>query len=163
MLLHLISLWLLFLPAAAPASREVPVYSDFSEFEPLLHQQNDTIYVINFWATWCKPCVKELPFFDKLTSEFPEEKIKVILVSLDFAEAKNERVIPFLEKKQIQSQVVILDDQDANAWIEKVDPSWSGAIPATVLYKNNHRSFFEKEFHEEELKQTIKQFIHDSL
>src|SRR5690606_6809447 len=47
-------------------------------------KKNDSIYVINFWATWCKPCIKELPAFEKIASEYADKKVKVLLVSLDF-------------------------------------------------------------------------------
>ncbi len=120
----------------------IPIYN-FSELEPLLNIQNDTTYVINFWATWCKPCVKELPYFEKVTETYSKEKVKVILVSLDFPEQLEKRVIPFLEEHKLKSEVLLLDDADANSWIPKVDSTWSGAIPATVIYKNKNKKFVE--------------------
>lgn len=138
---------------------EVPVYTSFTEFEPILHKNSDTLYVVNFWATWCKPCVKELPHFDELADKFPDEKIKVVLVSLDFSENVEKQVLPFLERKKIKSEVVVLDDPDPNSWIEKVDPSWSGAIPATVIYSKDKRFFYERDFTEEALHETIKQHL----
>lgn len=137
------------------AERTIPVY-DFAAFEPVLHRQSDTLYVVNFWATWCKPCIKELPAFNELENQFRGEKIKVILVSLDFEENIETSVKPFLKKKNIQSEVMVLDDPNSTAWIEKVDPTWSGSIPATVIYSKKGRSFYEKEFVGDELYKIVK-------
>jgi len=126
----------------APKERPIAALS-FSELEPLFQKQNDTTYVINFWATWCKPCVKELPYFEKVNATASEEKIKVILVSLDFPEKLETQVMPFITKNNIQSEVILLADDNANEWIPKVDTTWSGAIPATLIYKADKRVFVE--------------------
>lgn len=137
---------------------KIPVY-DFEALAPLLQKNNDTTYVVNFWATWCKPCIKELPYFEKVNKEYAQDRVKVILVSLDFPDILEEQVIPFVEKRQIESQVVLLDDPDANGWIPKVDPEWSGAIPATIIYNRDNRKFYEKSFTQEELENEIKSIL----
>lgn len=134
--------------------KTVPQLS-FQEFEPLLHKQNDTVYVINFWATWCKPCIKELPDFEKLYEHYSDEKVKVYLVSLDFPKKHDELLIPFIEKNNIRSQVIHLTDTDANSWIDKVSPLWSGSIPATMIYKGNSAEFYETTLTFEELKNIV--------
>ena len=133
----------------------IPVYN-FEQLQPWLNKQNDTTYVVNFWATWCKPCIKELPYFEEVTQQYADDKLKVILVSLDFPDKLKDQVAPFVEKRNLKSQVVLLDDPDANGWIPKVSEEWSGAIPATVIYKNNERRFYEKSFTREELFEEIK-------
>lgn len=133
----------------------VPIV-DFTSIKPLLEKGNDTTYIVNFWATWCSPCVKELPHFERLQHEYSNQKVKVILVNLDFPSHYETRLIPFLKEKDIQSEVIVLDDPDANRWINEVDPSWSGSIPATVIYKKSNRKFFEKELSYEELEETVK-------
>lgn len=133
----------------------IPVY-DFKGFEPLLHINNDTTYVVNFWATWCKPCVAELPYFEQLNEQYKNQKVKVLLVSLDFSTQIEKKLNPFLERKQLKSEVVVLDDPDANGWIDKVDPKWSGAIPATVIYQGDKRAFYEESFeHYEDLEKVF--------
>jgi len=122
-------------------------------------KQNDSIYVINFWATWCKPCVKELPAFEKIASNYADEKVKILLVSLDFPDKIEEQVIPFIKSNRIKSEVVLLDDADANSWIPKVSPEWSGAIPATVIYRNDHRKFYEKTFTFQEIEAELHDFL----
>ncbi|WP_396151119.1 TlpA disulfide reductase family protein [Flavobacterium sp.] len=132
---------------------------NFDGLQPFLNQENDTLYVINFWATWCVPCVKELPHFEKMNKKYKKEKFKMILVSLDFPKMIESRVIPFIKNKNLQAEVVVLNDPDANTWIEKVAKEWSGAIPATIIYRNEKRKFYEQSFTEEELETEIKSFI----
>lgn len=128
---------------------------DYKTFEHFLKQQNDTTYVVNFWATWCKPCVEELPNFEKLNANYKDKKVKVILVSMDMSKQVETSLLPFIKRKKLQSKILYLNDPDANAWIEKVDKSWSGAIPATVIYKNNERKFYEQSFTYEALEKEV--------
>ncbi len=136
----------------------VPTYT-FDEFEGLLYKNDDKTYVINFWATWCKPCVKELPYFESLKQNYKDDNLEVILVSLDFPEQVESRLIPFIKKRNLKSQVVLLDDPDANRWIPKVDQNWSGAIPATIIYKQEERSFYEQSFTYDELEKQLKSYL----
>jgi thiol-disulfide isomerase/thioredoxin len=129
----------------------------FDDFEPHLHHNNDTLYLVNFWATWCTPCVDEIPHFEQIGKEYGENKVKVLLVSLDFPNHIDSRLIPFIEKHNLNSEVVVLNDPDANSWIEKVDPKWSGAIPATLIYSSNTRDFHEGAFTYDELKTKVEQ------
>jgi len=117
---------------------------DFSEFQPYLNRDNDTVYIINFWATWCGPCRVELPDIEQIHLDYSDKKVKVLLVSLDFPSAIREGLIPFIKSNNITAEVLLLDDPDSNSWIDKVDPSWSGALPATLIYKKNERLFFNK-------------------
>ncbi|NBL64134.1 redoxin domain-containing protein [Flavobacterium sp. NST-5] len=131
---------------------------NFNGLDYFLKQENDTLYVINFWATWCKPCVEELPHFEKLNRVAKNSKTKVLLVSIDFPKMVESKLLPYIKENNIQSEVVLLNDPDANSWIPKVDVSWSGAIPATIIYKNSEKRFFEKSFTYEELETEIKKF-----
>ncbi len=126
-------------------SGEPPLLS-FEEFEPYLHKSNDTTYVINFWATWCKPCVEELPYFEELHRAYQNQPVRVVLVSLDFKHQIETKLLPFLEKHNVESEVVVLYAPNANAWIDKVDSRWSGAIPATVVYRNDDQLFHGEKF-----------------
>ncbi len=139
---------------------EKVVSLNFEELQKKYFQnKTGTTYVINFWATWCKPCVKELPAFEKIASDYSNNNVKVLLVSLDFPDKIESQVIPFIKKNNIKSEVVLLDDADANSWIPKVSTNWSGAIPATVIYKNENRKFYEQSFTFEELENELKLFM----
>ncbi|WP_271856018.1 TlpA family protein disulfide reductase [Patiriisocius marinus] len=124
-------------------NKTIPVY-DFEELEPLLYTNDDKVYIVNFWAMWCAPCVKELPVIQEYEKNNPN--VEVLLVSLDFAEDIETKLIPFLDNKGITSKVVLLDDPDANNWIDKIDPTWSGSIPFTIVFDKNNRSFHERAF-----------------
>lgn len=139
----------------------VPV-SDFAAFEPLLHATGDTVYVINFWATWCAPCVKELPYFEEARKSFRGKPVRFILVSLDFRKQIESRLLPFLKKNDIGSEVLVLHDPDADAWIDRVDPSWEGALPATLVYRGTRRTFHEDTFTRDELFTLVQSFLDTS-
>lgn len=122
--------------------------------EQILNTVSPKIQVINFWATWCAPCVKELPLFEKLNSESLD--VKVTLINLDFAE-KLSKVNSFLHRNKIKTEVLLLDEIDYNSWIDKIDPSWGGAIPATLILnsKTGKRKFVERELQSGELEKLI--------
>ena len=97
-----------------------------------ISKSSEQILVFNFWATWCAPCVKELPLFEKLNQN--DKDVKVTLVSMDIDLDPNpEKVYKFIARKKIQSRVIILDAVDPNSWINKIDKNWSGALPATLI------------------------------
>ena len=139
---------------------DLTIYDTFDEFEQVLHNENDTTYLINFWATWCGPCVAELPYIEAMHDKFEDKKFKNVLVSLDFKKQIDSKLIPFLNKRNIESDVIVLLDGKSTKWIDRVDPSWSGAIPITIIYNKDKRLFLEKQFHsEEELVNIIEPFI----
>ena len=125
-------------------AQEVPIFDNYPALEKTVLSDSDAVYVVNFWATWCGTCVKELLYFEQLNSE--NINVKVVLVSLDFKNQFESKLIPFLKKKSIKSQVVFLSDSNYNAWLPLVDKDWSGSIPATLIIKNGKKTFVEKAF-----------------
>lgn len=113
---------------------------------------SDTTYVINFWATWCKPCVAELPSFDSLSKI---SNVKILLVSLDFKEDLEKKVNPFLKSHNIKMECALLDEINGNDFIDKIDKRWTGAIPATLIKNKDHRIFIEKKMHLAELQKHL--------
>lgn len=111
----------------------------------------DSTYVVNFWATWCAPCIKELPHFEKLNAEFKAEKLAVLLVSVDFKSKLKSAVIPFVKRKNMKSEVFLLNESSPQEYIDRIDKSWSGSIPATLFIKGDKRTFIESEFTYEQL------------
>ncbi|MDQ1166204.1 thiol-disulfide isomerase/thioredoxin [Flavobacterium sp. SORGH_AS 622] len=111
----------------------------------------DSTYVVNFWATWCAPCIKELPHFEKLKAEHKSDKLAVLLVSLDFKSKLESNVIPFVKRKNLKNEVFLLNESSPQEFIDRIDPSWSGSIPATLFIKNDKRKFVETEFTYEQL------------
>ena len=140
-------------------SLKIPVYN-YDQLKQMLHKDNDTTYVFNFWATWCVPCVQELPYFIQLNSTYKNEPFKLVLVSLDFKDDYLRKLQPFANEKGIESYVLVLEDNRSNYWIDDIDKSWSGSIPATLVYKGGERAFYERTFHHlDELKDIVKPYL----
>ena len=136
-------------------AQKITVYEQFKDFEPLLKMDNDTTYVINFWATWCKPCVEELPDFEAINKVYSGQKFKMILVSLDFESQLDSRIKPFIEKNNLTAEVVMLTDSKTNVWIDQVNENWTGSIPVTIVYNDNFYYFREDSFTFDELNEII--------
>ena len=117
----------------------------------------DTIYVVNFWATWCKPCVEELPIFDSLSTEVQKQPIKVLLVNLDFIE-KQRKVKDFLRTKKITTECVLLDEINGNDYIDRVSPNWTGAIPATLIIKGTQKTLLDHKLNFTQLNSSLERF-----
>ena len=126
------------------------------ELQKVMSDPSTEIKVINFWATWCGPCIKELPLFEKLNRE--RKDVAVTLVSMDMDLDPNpEKVHKFVARKKIESPVLILDETNPNNYIDKIAEEWSGALPATIVIntKTGKRKFVEKELHEGDLEKLI--------
>ena len=121
--------------------------------------ENHMVQVYNFWATWCAPCIKELPQFEQLNNI--NEEVNVTLISLDDVDELNNKVKPFVIKEEIKSRVVLLDETDFNEIINRVDARWSGAIPGTLIVdcRTSEKYFYEGEFKENELNKTIEDIL----
>lgn len=150
----------LFTSSLAFSQSGIPVMN-FGDLEPRLNQDDGNTWVVNFWATWCAPCVKEMPYFEKLRENYKDKNVKVLLVSLDFANQLERRVIPFVSEHNIRSEVILLNDPRANNWIPKVSEEWSGALPATLIYNKHHRRFYEQSFTFDELETVLKLALSD--
>ena len=148
---------LLFILCCVPNENELKIY-DFKRVQPFLQQKDEKVHVVNFWATWCAPCVKELPYFEKIQEKYIRD-VEVILISLDFPSQYENKLIPFLEKRQLKSKVIVLDDVDMNSWIPKVDSNWDGAIPVTLIYNSKNHQFYPQSFTYDELAIEVEKFL----
>lgn len=120
------------------------IYS-LEQFQHRVLQENDTVYVVNFWATWCGPCVKEMPHFRELSEEMKGKPVKFILMSLD-AQANLPELNSFLQKKKINIETHLFAAGDPNVWINQLEPSWQGSIPATFLYQKGRKLSFKESY-----------------
>ncbi len=124
------------------------------ELYKMLDNCDADLCVYNFWATWCAPCVREIPHFENLSKS--NHDIHVKLISLDDVDDIYTRVRSFINKRNIHSEVLLLDEIDFNEIIPMVSDDWSGAIPATLIVdRSGKKYFYEKEFKEGELNETI--------
>lgn len=147
----------IFLLISVNASGQTAEIVKLNRITQLLESKTHKIQIVNFWATWCAPCIKELPVFEKLNSQ-SLPGINITLVSLDLdLDSDPAKVYKFINRKNLKTPVVLLDEQDANLWIDKISPSWSGAIPATLVVntENGKRKFVEGELKEGDLEKMI--------
>jgi thiol-disulfide isomerase/thioredoxin len=119
---------------ACSSAQEIEVIK-LPQLEIEMKNSSSQITVINFWATWCKPCIEEIPMLEEFSQQNQPQDAQVILVSMDFASQK-ELVNQFVKTKEIKTRVVLLDETDYDSWISKIDSTWSGAIPATIIINN---------------------------
>ncbi|MCG8701064.1 MAG: TlpA family protein disulfide reductase [Bacteroidales bacterium] len=117
--------------------------------------ENDTTYLLHFWATWCAPCIKELPEIDSVARQLRNSKFKLVLVSLDFENTLEKRLVPFMKKNSLPYDLLVLKQERGYQWLEVIDSEWSGAIPASMVIKNTKHDFYEQSFNYNELRHLL--------
>lgn len=142
------------LAAVSLKAQEVKLIT-VNQLESRFMQGKDTTYVINFWATWCKPCIKELPAFEKLRNSSQGKPVKVLLISTDLKSRLESSVKPFVKTHKLSGEIYFLNEA-ASAYTKRINSGWSGALPATLIVKNGKQNFHEAAFTFEELASAVK-------
>ena len=156
---YILIILLLILFSCNNLSKDTIEVVDFDGLYSKINLSIDRTYVINFWATWCAPCVKELPYFEEVNEKSEDRNIEVILVSLDFPSQIETKLKPYLKRNKIKSKVILLDDSKMNSWVPKVSERWDGGIPATLIVNSSNYNFYPKPFKKEELFNEINKVI----
>ena len=128
-------------PAETNYNDTIEVFEQFADLQSVIDSDTDKLWVINFWATSCAPCIKEMPHFNELENAYRDKDLKILLVSLDRINLLEPRVYAFVEKHKIIPEVALLEDQNYSAWTEKIDTTWYGALPATLIINGEQRKF----------------------
>lgn len=117
-------------------------------------KESRTPLIVNFWATFCKPCIEEMPYFQELAKK---NGVNLLLVSLDLEKSYPVKIKNFVIKNKYTAPVFWLNEYDADYFCPKVDSSWSGAIPASLFLNNTtgYRKFFEDQLSKEKLEKEI--------
>lgn len=134
---------LLFVSSKTWAQEEIPLVK-IEDLKKVYIQPNDTTYIVNFFATWCGPCMMEMPVLNKFYEEHKDTNIKLIFVSLD--NAGTVKKLPSKMKKfGVQAPVYLLNESTDFSWLPYIDKRWQGSIPATMVVnsKKNIKAFFE--------------------
>jgi thiol-disulfide isomerase/thioredoxin len=131
-----------------PAMAQHVELATVNQLEERFAEGRDTTYIVNFWATWCSPCVQELPHFEKFSQAYRNEPVKILLVSVDSRSKLRTNVIPFIKKVQLRNEVLLLNETDQQQYIDRISPDWSGSLPATLFVNTGKqlRRLQEKEF-----------------
>jgi thiol-disulfide isomerase/thioredoxin len=141
-------------------AQQIPAYSA----EDIIRHTSgkDTVYIINFWATWCAPCVHELPEFNKLQGYYAGKPVKILMVSLDFKEDYPNKLAGFLRRIKLEPEVVWLSESDPNTFIPKIDNSWQGSIPATLIVQpgKGFKQFLEGIITEKKIRKIVDPLLH---
>lgn len=130
-----------------------------SELEERINGGGNVTYVVNFWATWCAPCVRELPYFQEIQVKYGGSDLKVLLVSLDAPNTLDSKVKPFVARSGITAAFFLLDETNQQAYIDRIDSSWSGALPATIIVNagRGKKKFFEGEVTLAQLEEMVRE------
>jgi len=133
----------------------------WAEMEKMLNDSSDSLTVINFWATWCKPCIKEIPHFETARKANTNMAIRFWYVSLDFEDQKKIKLDPFVKNRMHGAKVFLLDETNYDKWISKIDPGWSGGIPVTLFVNNSKKihKFYNSELSESQLNEIISSLL----
>lgn len=126
-------------------------------------EKSTTPIVVNFWATWCGPCVAELPYLEQQVQAYKDKNVKLLLVSLDF-EDDYQKVLPkFAKAMKLNGEVVWLNESDASEFCPKVDKKWEGVIPVTLMVNkaNKYRKFFTGGLSEKQIEKALKDLTKD--
>ncbi len=117
--------------------------------------------VVNFWASWCGPCIREIPWFEKNIYSMPGMPVKLILVSLDFADEFPAGIKAFAKKNNYQSEIYWLNEPDPETAGKQVDKSWDGTIPVSWMINNkkNYRRFYRQQLPEPKLLQELQLLV----
>lgn len=143
------------LPAVLMA-QEIPSWK-ITRLEEYIRSAKEPVLVINFWATFCKPCVAEIPNFISVTEQKGSDSVRLLLVSLDLPSSYPGKISSFAGKQGWKVSLAWLNETNADYFCPRIDPSWSGSIPATLFVntRTGYRHFVEEEIDARRLEQEL--------
>lgn len=125
-----------------------PLELSLSDIVQRLSPSSDSIYFFNFWATWCRPCIDEIPDMEKFAAKYANQKVKLVFINVDFPQQFRSKVVPFVAQQRLKSPVWMLNPQGlrTSQWLSKIETNWQGSIPATLIVApaQSFRRFYEQ-------------------
>ena len=130
------------------------------EIEQII-QKSDHPVIISFWATWCIPCIHEIPYFQETVKKYENKDVELVLVSLDFKESFPNVIESFIKKRNFQASFYWLNETNADHFCPKIDPKWDGSIPATLFVNNktNYRKFYDRQVTPMQVEAEVKMLV----
>lgn len=123
--------------------------------------ESDSVLVVNFWATFCKPCIEEIPYLESISKKYKDQKVKVLLVSLDLHDFFPGKIESFVKKNNYSSRVVWLNETNADYFCPKIDKAWGGNIPSTLIVnkKTGYKKFIDEQMKPEQFEMELKKAL----
>jgi thiol-disulfide isomerase/thioredoxin len=137
-------------------SQEIISINNVNDIVNIKNQNAGKVFAINFWASWCKPCVNEFPALVKLNKNYNSRNFNLIFISLDFKEEVSTKLLPFLKINDVDYTTYYLDTNSPEEIMDYLNKKWDGGIPATFIFDKSGKlqnfilgehsyEFFEKE------------------
>ena len=142
--------------AATPAVKKIKI----TDLERTI-AQSDHPLIVNFWATFCVPCNKEIPYFQSTVARYQEQGVELVLVSLDLPDYYPARIATFAQGRGFTATMLWLDETDADYFCPRVDPRWTGGIPCSLFINNktHYHRFFDRQLTEPQVNLEIKEML----
>jgi thiol-disulfide isomerase/thioredoxin len=120
-------------------------------------KESKTPMIVNFWATYCVPCIEEIPYFQEMAKKYKSKGVSLLLVSLDLKAAYPAKINAMAKKLKLTTPIVWLNETNADYFCPVVDSSWSGGLPASLFVNNvaGYRKFYEDEISKQKLEVEI--------
>ncbi|HTY36672.1 MAG TPA: TlpA disulfide reductase family protein [Bacteroidota bacterium] len=115
---------------------------DQAGLKQLLQQRNGKILFLNIWATWCAPCVEEFPDLVRLAGSYKSDEVEFVGISADYPDEVDSKILPFVRKQRVPFRIYVASFNHQEDFINAVNPSWSGALPATMIVDPSGRQMF---------------------
>lgn len=124
-------------------------------------KKSDHPILVSFWATWCAPCVEEIPWLQEGVEKHKSDSVELILVSLDFPTYYPTKVKDFIKQRNFKATFMWLDETDADMFCPRVDKKWDGTIPVTLFVnnKNGYRKFMNRQMTDRQVIPEIKKML----
>lgn len=144
-------------------AQEIPKWK-IGDVDKYIASRPGEVLIINFWATFCKPCVAEIPYFIELSKQYKDKKVSLMLISLDLPSQYPVKIRKFAAKQGFNAPISWLDETNADYFCPRIDSTWSGSIPATLILNTatGYRKFFEEEMKKEKLEAEIQAALQSS-
>jgi thiol-disulfide isomerase/thioredoxin len=120
-------------------------------------KESKTPLIVNFWATFCVPCLQEIPYFQEIASQYKSNDVSLVFVSLDMKEAYPVKVNNMAKKLNLAYPVVWLNETNADYFCPRIDTSWTGGMPSSFFVNNatGYHKFLEEPLSKEKLEKEI--------
>jgi len=152
----IVSLTCLLVACLFASAQEIPSWK-ITDVVNYYSKKSDSVYVINFFATFCKPCVAEIPYLQTIAKKYEGQKVKLILISLDLPTYYPGLIDKFAKNNNINADIAWLNESNADYFCNKIDKKWSGSIPATLFVnaKSGSKAFFEEPLSEQKFEEVL--------